>query len=56
MKSFKIACIIGRVYPSRHLEEPFDGILYAAVVSVGFATMEIFTIWTSLVSVVTTEL
>ena len=30
------------VYPSRHLEEPFDGILYAALVSLGFATMENF--------------
>ena len=34
--------LLAVVYPSRHLEEPFDGILYAAVVSVGFATMENF--------------
>ena len=30
------------VYPSRHLEETFDGILYVAVIAVGFATLENF--------------
>ena len=38
----KLLVLLAVVYPSRHLEEPFDGILYAAVVSVGFATMENF--------------
>ena len=38
----KILVLLAVVYPSRHLEEPFDGILYAAVVSVGFATLENF--------------
>lgn len=36
----KLLVLLAVVYPTRHLEEPFDGILYAAVVSVGFATME----------------
>jgi len=38
----KLLVLLAVVYPSRHLEEPFDGILYAAVVSVGFATLENF--------------
>ena len=38
----KLLILLAVVYPSRHLEEPFDGILYAVVVSVGFATMENF--------------
>ena len=38
----KLLVLLAVVYPSRHLEEPFDGILYAVVVSVGFATMENF--------------
>ena len=38
----KLLVLLAVVYPSRHLEEPFDGILYAAIVSVGFATMENF--------------
>ena len=38
----KLLVLLAVVYPSRHLEESFDGILYAAVVSVGFATMENF--------------
>ncbi|MBC8259850.1 MAG: PrsW family intramembrane metalloprotease [SAR324 cluster bacterium] len=38
----KLLILLAVVYPSRHLEDPFDGILYAAVVSVGFATMENF--------------
>ena len=38
----KLIILLAVVYPSRHLEEPFDGILYAALVSVGFATMENF--------------
>ena len=38
----KLLVLLAVVYPSRHLEESFDGILYAAVVSVGFATLENF--------------
>jgi RsiW-degrading membrane proteinase PrsW (M82 family) len=38
----KLLVLLAVVYPSRHLEEHFDGILYAAVVSVGFATLENF--------------
>ena len=38
----KLLVLLAVVYPSRHLEEKFDGILYAVVVSVGFATMENF--------------
>ena len=38
----KLLVLLALVYPSRHLEEPFDGILYSVVVSVGFATMENF--------------
>ena len=38
----KLLVLLAVVYPSRHLEEPFDGILYAVVVSTGFATMENF--------------
>jgi RsiW-degrading membrane proteinase PrsW (M82 family) len=38
----KLLVLLAVVYPSRHLEEAFDGILYAAVVSVGFATLENF--------------
>ncbi len=38
----KLVVLLALVYPSRHLEESFDGILYAVVVSVGFATMENF--------------
>ena len=38
----KLLVLLAVVYPSRHLEEPFDGNLYAAVVSVGFATLENF--------------
>ena len=38
----KLIVLLAVVYPSRHLEEPFDGILYAALVSLGFATMENF--------------
>jgi RsiW-degrading membrane proteinase PrsW (M82 family) len=38
----KLLILLVVVYPSRHLEEAFDGILYAAVVSVGFATLENF--------------
>ena len=38
----KLLVLLAVVYPSRHLEETFDGILYATVVSVGFATMENF--------------
>jgi len=38
----KLLVLLTVVFPSRHLEDPFDGILYAAVVSVGFATMENF--------------
>ena len=36
----KLAVLLLAVYPSRHLEEPFDGILYAAVIALGFATVE----------------
>ena len=38
----KLLVLLAVVYPSRHLEESFDGILYAVVVSVGFATLENF--------------
>ena len=38
----KLLVLLVLVYRSRHLQEPFDGILYAAVVSVGFATLENF--------------
>ena len=38
----KLLVLLVVVYPSRHLEETFDGILYAAVISVGFATLENF--------------
>ena len=38
----KLLVLLAVIYPSRHLEESFDGILYAAVVSVGFATLENF--------------
>jgi RsiW-degrading membrane proteinase PrsW (M82 family) len=38
----KLLVLLVVIYPSRHLEESFDGILYAAVVSVGFATLENF--------------
>ena len=38
----KLLVLLAVVYPSRHLEESFDGILYAAVVAVGFATLENF--------------
>ena len=36
----KLLILLLVVYPSRHLEEPFDGILYAAVIALGFATIE----------------
>ena len=38
----KLLVLLAVVFPSRHLEDSFDGILYAAIVSVGFATMENF--------------
>jgi len=38
----KLLVLLAVVYPSRHLAEVFDGILYAAVISVGFATLENF--------------
>ena len=38
----KLIVLLVVVYTSRHLEEPLDGILYAALVSLGFATMENF--------------
>ena len=38
----KLIVLLAVVYPSRHLKEVFDGILYVAVVSVGFATLENF--------------
>ena len=38
----KLLVLLVVVYPSRHLEESFDGILFAVVVSVGFATLENF--------------
>ena len=38
----KLLVLLAVVYPSRHLKEVFDGILYVAVVSVGFATLENF--------------
>ena len=38
----KLLVLLAVVFPSRHIEDPFDGILYAAVVSVGFASMENF--------------
>jgi len=38
----KLLVLLFVVFPSRNLEDPFDGILYAVVVSVGFAVMENF--------------
>jgi len=38
----KFLILLCFVFPNRHLENPFDGILSAVVVSVGFATMENF--------------
>tara|TARA_B100001079_G_scaffold144453_1_gene123707 strand:+ start:58 stop:828 length:771 start_codon:yes stop_codon:yes gene_type:complete len=38
----KLIVLLAVVYPCRYLKEVFDGILYVAVVSVGFATLENF--------------
>jgi RsiW-degrading membrane proteinase PrsW (M82 family) len=37
---FKFAVLMLFCYPSRHFDEPFDGIVYGATVSLGFATLE----------------
>ena len=36
----KLVLLLLVVYPSKHLEELFDGILYVAVIALGFATVE----------------
>ncbi len=36
----KLIVILLIAYPSRDFQEPFDGVLYAAVVALGFATIE----------------
>ncbi|MBF0286718.1 MAG: PrsW family intramembrane metalloprotease [SAR324 cluster bacterium] len=36
----KLVVILLIAYPSRDFQEPFDGVLYAAVVALGFATIE----------------
>jgi protease PrsW len=36
----KFAILMIFVYPSRHFNEPLDGIVYAVMVSMGFATLE----------------
>ena len=38
----KLIVLLGCVFSSRHLEEKFDGILFAVAVSLGFAVMENF--------------
>ena len=36
----KLLVLLVVIYPSNHLEEAFDGIMYMAVISLGFATVE----------------
>ncbi len=36
----KLLVILAVVYPSKHLKETFDGILYMAIIALGFATIE----------------
>jgi len=36
----KLVVLLLFAYPSRDFQEPFDGILYAAIVALGFATLE----------------
>ncbi len=36
----KLVLLLLAVFPSRRLEDPFDGILYVAVIALGFATVE----------------
>ena len=38
----KFIVLLFFIFPSRHMDHPFDGILSAVVVSIGFATMENF--------------
>lgn len=37
---FKFLVLMTFCYPSRHFDEPFDGIVYGATASLGFATLE----------------
>lgn len=36
----KLVVLLLLAYPSKDFQEPFDGVLYAAVVAIGFATIE----------------
>lgn len=37
---WKFAVLMGYAYPKREFDEPYDGIVYAVMVSMGFATLE----------------